>query len=682
VVRRIATLCIAFALVPVLVLSGAFTPNTRGGTLTIDDELNDIQGRLVSGFAAFTLGKNGNDIGSSRASSTSYFPRGNDSCPNNISSNIKVNQNCLNLSDPDLQGRAQAQNEAFIKVDPNNTNHIVASYNDYRRGDGTCGVSYSLDGGRTWNDSTVPNGFVRGNNVNLAPRDYFQASGDTSVDWDSKGNAYLSCQMFKRGRATTGDPEQSSGFYVFRSTQNNGASFNFPGRPVAQTPPRSGCTAGGGGTAGCGQTSFLPLLDKQFMAIDHNATACASQSAAVPGAKCTPFQDRIYVSWTEFAPSGTAFIYLSYSSDYGEHFSPRHLVSLNNSLLCTNDYGIGTANKCNENQFSQPFVGSDGVLYVIFNNFNNPETFGTTPDNRNQILISRSFDGGNTFEPPHKVADYYDLPDCATYQAGHDFGRACVPEKGPTTNSIFRAANYASGEVNPTNPSEVVVTVGSYINKHSKESNGCTPASFSPATGQNLYTGVKTPGACNNDILVSVSSDGGATFTGSTTDPRALAVATTDEGQAASDQWWQWIAFTKNGKLAVSYYDRQYGTDEITGFSDFSLSGSGDSPTYTSWGVQRVTSSSMALPTQFPDSSGFSTFWGDYTGLTASTNANPLWSDTRDPDLFACPGATAGTFAQPPAICGATVPTDQSGSAFTTLNDQNMYTANVSVPGK
>ena len=677
--RRIATLCVAFALVPLLVLSGAFTPNARGGTLTIDDELNDIQGRLVSGFAAFTLGKNGNDIGSSHSSATSYFPRGSDACPNNISSNIKVNQNCLNLSDPDLQGRGQAQNESFIKVDPNNQNHIVASYNDYRRGDGTCGVSYSLDGGRTWNDSTVPNGFVRGNTINGAPRDYLQAGGDTSVDWDSKGNAYLSCQMFKRGRATTGDPEQSSGFYVFRSTQNNGSSFNFPGRPVAQTPPRSGCTPGGGGTAGCGQTNFLPLLDKQFMAVDHNATRCpASTVAATPGANCSPFQDRIYVSWTEFAPTGTAFIYLSYSSDYAETFSARHLVSLN-SQLCANSYGISADGTCNENQFSQPFVGPDGVLYVIFSNFNNPETLGTTPDNRNQILISRSFDGGNTFEAPHKVADYYDLPDCATYQNGHDFGRACVPEKATTTNSIFRATNYGSGEVNPTNPSQVVVTFGSYINRNSKESNGCIPTSFSAATGQNLYTGVKTPGACNNDILISVSTDGGTTFTGTTVDPRALASVTTDPGQATTDQWWQWIAFTKNGKLAVSYYDRQYGTDEITGFSDFSLSGSGDSPAYTSWGVQRVTSSSMPLPTQFPDSSGFSTFWGDYTGLTASTNANPFWSDTRDPDLFACPGATAGTFSQPPAICGATFP---AGNQTMTLNDQNMYTANASVPAK
>src|SRR5205823_7638445 len=133
------------------------------------------------------------------------------------------------------------------------------------------------------------------------------------------------------------------------------------------------------------QTSFLPLEDKQFMAVDNNANKCAGSPAmATPGSTCTPFQDRIYVTWTEFAPDGTAFIYEAYSSDYGEHFSARHLVSLNNNALCVNNYGISdVGGNCNENQFSQPFVGPDGVLYVIFSNFNNPETLGTTPDNRN-----------------------------------------------------------------------------------------------------------------------------------------------------------------------------------------------------------------------------------------------------------------------------------------------------------
>ncbi|TML56980.1 MAG: exo-alpha-sialidase [Actinobacteria bacterium] len=649
---------IALAMAFALVGGGggvARVQQATGGRLGIDDEMNDEQERLISGFAAFELGKTGNDNGGSPQHPDQYFPRGSGDCATNISSNIKVNQNCLNLTDPDLQGRGQAQNETSIAINPNNTNQLVASFNDYRRGDGTCGVSWSTDGGRSWNDSTVPNGFTRGT---TRPRQYWQAGGDTSVAWDSKGNAYLSCQLFNRGPATSTNPDRSSGFFVYRSTRNGGGSWNFPGRPVFQVT----------------QTSFLPLEDKQFMAVDNNSNKCAGSPTTVnPGSTCTPFQDRIYVTWTEFAPDGTAFIYEAYSADYGEHFSPRHLVSLT-SPLCPNDYGLGTADTCNENQFSQPFVGSDGALYVIWSNFNNPETFGTTPDNRNQILLSKSLDGGNTFSNPVKVADYYDLPDCATYQQGHDFGRACVPEKNATANSIFRATNYGSGEVNPTKPNQVVVAFGSYINRHSKESNGCAPAGTSPATGQDLYTGVKTPGACNNDILVSVSNDGGQTFTGTTTDPRALPSTNTAAAQATTDQFWQWIAYTKNGKLATSYYDRQYGTDEATGFSDVSLSGSGNAPDYSVWNVLRVTSSSMPFPTQFPEggNTAGSVFWGDYAGLDAATNANPLWSDTRNPDLFACRDAS-GAVTTPPNVC-----TGQSNG--TPLNDQDAYTANLSIP--
>ncbi|HEX3540343.1 MAG TPA: sialidase family protein [Acidimicrobiales bacterium] len=591
----------------------------------------EIQDRLLDGFASmeFDIANNG---GNSQQQPTSYFPRGSGACAQNLSSNIKVNQACLNISDPDLQGRAQAQNETTIAVNPANPQQMLAASNDYRLGDGGCFPSYSLDGGRTWNDTTLPWEFNRGAAFGAA-REYWQTCGDPfAIGYDTKGNTYFGALQFQRGTAATNNPDASSAIYVYRSTQNAGASWNFPGRPVTEDADFTGAT----------------LQDKPYGTIDNNVGS--------------PYQDRIYVTWTDFASDGTAYIWESYSADYGEHFSPRHLVSVNAPSLCANTYGLATPQgNCNENQFSQPFVGPDGALYVVYNNYNNAIT--KAGDNRNQILLSKSTDGGNTFVGPIKVADYYDLPDCATYQSGKDAGRACVPEKGSSTNSYFRATNYPVGAVNPTNPQQVVVSFGSYINPHSNEANGCVPTGFNPATGDNLYSGVKTPGACNNDILLSVSNDGGATFTGSATDPRALTTVNQDPAQATTDQWWQWLAFTKNGKLAVSYYDRQYGADETTGFSDVSLSGSGDLASFV---TQRVTSSSMPPPTEF---SGL--FFGDYSGLAAYTNANPIWMDTRNPELFLCPGTT-------PAVCTA----NGSGAPASPLNDQDIYTANLPVPSK
>jgi hypothetical protein len=618
--------------------------------------LNAIQRRIISGFASSELAAQG-ALTSSRpaaaalrpATSTllsNYVPLGLGQCSQTLGGNVKVNQNCLNLTDSDLQGRAQAQNETSIAANPGAPTHLVASYNDYRRGDGQCGASYSLDGGNHWQDTSVPMSFTRGQPTFGAGRQYWQAGGDTSVAWDTKGNAYLSCQVFNRGAPPSSNADLSSAFYVFRSTANNGASWNFPGRPVAESSDLSG--------------SGVPAFeDKQLLTVDNHVGS--------------PFQDRIYVSWTEFASDGSSYIWESHSSDYGEHFSPRHLVSAT-SPFCTNTFGAGTPNgNCNENQFSQPFTGSDGALYVTWANFNNQIAKpgagggGDAPvvpgENRYQMLIAKSTDGGDTFSAPVKVSDYYELPDCPAYQDGHDPGRSCVPEKGATSNSIFRASNYPVGAVNPRNPRQVVVTFGSYINAHSTEANGCAPAGFS-AFGNPLYTGVKTPGACNNDILVSVSNNAGASFTGTGTDPRALTTVTQDPGQATSDQWFQWATFTRTGTLAVSYYDRQYGSDETTGYSDVSLSGSRD---LAAFAARRVTSSPSPPPTQFGG-----VFWGDYAGLDARDVAHPFWADARSPDLFLCPGT--GTAKAAPQVC--TGPAANASMA----NDEDVFTAIAGVP--
>jgi hypothetical protein len=615
--------------------------------------LKPIQQRLVSGFVRAAAEQRAGLAPNARAQQPSLQRALLTGCPVNRGSNVRLNQNCLNLSDPDLQGRGQAQNETAIAQDSGDPRRMVSSSNDYRRGDANCYSYYSGDGGRSWQDSTPPMGFTRGTAFGGAARQYWQAGGDTSVAWDTKGNAYLSCQMFMRGAAVSNNPDESSAFYVFRSTGSGGASWNFPARPVAELND----------VAGAGDA----LLDKQYMTIDDQ--------------RGSPFQDRIYVTWTLFAPDGTAYIYEAYSRDYAESFSAPKLVSTT-SALCSNTLGAPTPQgTCNTNQFSQPFTGPDGALYVVWDNFN---LTGVRPgegdeggdggdrraappagiDNRAQVLLAKSTDGGNTFSAPVKVADYYDLPDCETYQ-GEDPGVACVPEKGETANSIFRATNYPSAAVNPRDPREVDVTFGSYINRHSNERqrNPCVPQGYNPDTFQPLYTGVKTPGACNNDILISRSTNGGRSFTGGSADVRTLPPAR--EGDERADQFWQWAAFDPRGRLAVSFYDRAYGNDEQTGFSDISLSGTRDGTTF---GTTRVTTASMPPATQFEG-----VFFGDYSGLSADDVAHPAWMDTRDPDLFVCRDS-AGNVTQPPSVCTASAP----NAAL--ANDQNVYTDSLNIP--
>jgi hypothetical protein len=519
-------------------------------------------------------------------------PGASNTCSVNLDGNVKVNQDCLNATDVDLHGRAQAQNETSIAVNPLNPNDVVASANDYRRGDGGCGGYFSQNGGQTWGGGLIPHGFTRGQDLGgKNVREYWTSGGDTAVAWDSSGTAYEQCQLFNRGAPVSQDPNVDSSVYVFRS-DNKGASWNFPGRPVITLNGNPQNKAG------------LPLEDKPFMGID--------------AYKGDPRTDRIYVSWTEFREDGSAPILLAYSKDHGETFSKPALVS-NNSPLCEVRAGSNTALHCDSNQFSEPVVGPDHSLYVVWANYNNKVTGN---ENRNQMLLAKSTDGGASFSAPVKVADYYDLPDCASYAGGQDPGRACIPEKGSgTKKSVFRAANYPTMVVDPRNANRLVVHYPSYINQNSNEHNGCVPQGLNPTFGTNLFSGVLTLGACNNDIQVSVSTNGGTSFSGTHRDPRVMPSVNRDDNK--TDQFWQWTAVTPDGKIVDSFYDRQYGNDETTGASDI---------TVVSGEQHRVTSSSMPPPTEFGG-----VFLGDYSGLALRGNtALPFWADTRDTGITSC----------------------------------------------
>jgi hypothetical protein len=615
-------------------LAGVLLAETGVGSRTAVafdyNHLTPQQRRALSGFADSELSRLVGRAGAARTANGNFVPTHRDGCPIREGSNLKVNQNCMNLADPDLPGRGQAANEPSIAADPMRPSRLVAAFNDYRAGEGHCGAAYSQDGGKTWADSVVPSSFTRGAAFG-ASRQYWEASGDPSVSFDTRGNVYLACQGLQRGGGDTTNPDLSSAVYVFRSTGNGGASWVFPGRPVVESADVRG-------------TGAAPFEDKPYLTVDNHPKS--------------PFRDRIYVTYSEFTSSGI-LIFESYSDDYGEHFSPRVQV-FTTSPLCP--VSIGAGGSCDFGVDAQPFTGPDGALYVVYDSYNNSQT--PPFDNHNQVLLARSQDGGRSFGPAVKVADFYDLPDCASYQQGRDLGRSCVPEKNPATaNSFFRAINYPSGTVNPRNPNQVTVAFGSYINPHSNETTGCAPNGGAP-TFLNAYTGVKAPGGCANDILVSVSSDGGRSFTGGTTDPRRLTSVTPAPAVAVSDRFWQWAAFTDDGTLAVSYYDRQYGSDAASGFSDISVSTS-TSPDLRRFEVTRVTANAFPPPTQFEG-----TFYGDYAGLAAvADRIHPVWADTRDPELFLCP--SSGQPGRPPTTCTASDP----GAVL--ANNQEIFTASL-----
>ena len=165
--------------------------------------------------------------------------------------------------------------------------------------------------------------------------------------------------------ATSPNPDQSSGFFVYRSTGSNGASFNFPGRPVATHND----------TAGAGNF----LLDKQLMTVDNHKGSRSSPTGSMSAGRRSP--PTAPATSTRPTPRTTA------------SRSPPRCWSARDSALCGNTFGLPTPQgRCNENQDSQPFTAPDGTLYVVYNNFNNVVTGN---DNRNQVLLARSTNGGS-----------------------------------------------------------------------------------------------------------------------------------------------------------------------------------------------------------------------------------------------------------------------------------------------
>ena len=526
-------------------------------------------------------------------------------CSDRSQHNVRANQECTNQSAPGFLGRGSGQNEPAVAVNPTDPKNVLVTQNDYRNGDSACGVDYSLDGGRHFGSGLLPGNFARG--YAGGARHYFTSGGDPTVAFDSTGVAYYTCLLFNRGAPVheEGDdfPFGSSALAVFRST-DGGASWSFPGDYVATT-------------RGAAHGDSVGLVDKEYMAID-----------ITPG---SPFQDRIYVSWTNYpADFSTAPIHLAYSDDHGVTWHQSGMINGVSQELCPVTFGGAPPGTCNNSQFSNPFVAPNGDVFVAFINGNNCNGgFAGCPnppeDNHFQMLVVKSTDGGNTFVAPVKVGDYNDVPDCVTYTGDNAF-LACIPTAPVSARSIFRAANYPSGVA--LDNDTIVVDYASYINGHSNPDNAasegrCVPAGFNPATALPRYDGVGVVNGCNNDIVRSVSTDGGASFTGTTT-PVADLPSVNDEGTVLADQWWQWTDKWR-GRAISSYYDRKYGDDQSSGFMDYSLADGSR--------IVRVTDRSMPPANDFPGASGFSTFMGDYTGLAIGRDgvAHPVWEDTRNP---------------------------------------------------
>ncbi|XVX20226.1 hypothetical protein ACQP1U_18425 [Actinomycetota bacterium] len=545
--------------------------------------------------------------------------------------NAQLSDNCpaIDSAWSTVSGRGQAQNSPSLAADPTNDRNVLATWVDYRSADNRCHAAFSTSGGRDWRNSPIPSGYVNGDFVGK-PREYYDSTASPVPGWDSRGNAYVLCTAYNRGVASVSpSTDMSGGIYLFRSIQTKGSSWEYMPTPVAENKLLSG-----------GPDSFS-ILDYSTMAIDTNPSS--------------PNRDTIYVGWVFTRPDYTSSVYVASSRDYGRSFTKPVNVG-SSSDLCVNSYGLSTEHgSCNLNLSPKLLVGRDGAVHLAWINRNGEQS--SEADNKQQVVVSTSRDGGATFAAPVLGGTTYEAPDCNTYQGTPPTlgasGVACLPEKGAGKRSLFRVYNSVTGAVDPRT-GRLALVYGSYINPNSREKD-CSPEGLTMPTVLPLYNNVKQAG-CNNDIMVSYSDNGARSFTGADVPVERGTSLTRSAGQQSTDQFWPSAAYTRGGTLVVSYRDRQYGDAQTSGGTDISVSAIHG----TRISTRRVTTSTNPVPTQIDQG----TFYGDNDALLVRGNQALLaWSDTRQPAYAVCPRKSPG---QAPRLCTFDV---NGGQANTQLID-------------
>jgi hypothetical protein len=504
---------------------------------------------------------------------------GTNGCPNRFEGrihNIRVNQDCS----------LRRQAEESVAVNPRNFDNIVVGQNDSRIGFNHCGYDWSVDNARTWGDTgTSPPPFWQ---EILQDGHTTDACSDPSSTFDSQGNAYITGVFFDIASA-------ANGIFVAKSNYPIQGRFYHSPFPLSFQEYR---TTPMGHPASDNDPNIAH--DKELMVADTRPNS--------------PKRDRVYVTWTRFEANGTPVggrspIVFSQSTDGGANWSRAVIISGSSGSFCRVFSGTpDNPNACDQDQGSDPVVGPDGTIYVIFGNGNTPAP------GVNQVLMvkcpaTKNCDNESDWTPPVRIGDLigtHPIGDPGN-TGGCPTGRQCLPPNG------YRVPEFTSMTISVDRNANLYATWADFRNGKSP----CTPLSS--------WSSARPP--CNNDVFYSFSTNGGTTWS-----PTANVTASLGE----TAQWQPWSDVMGDGSaLQVAFYDRHYGNCEFTGCNDITLATiSNPRSTKPSMDFQRITTSSMPnlIPANNPLQAGF---LGDYMWVEVSRHnfnqdtTHIVWADTR-----------------------------------------------------
>lgn len=446
------------------------------------------------------------------------------------------------------------QDETMLDQNPKVSRNYVGGANDYRLGWGTSGFYSSTDNGNHWYDGITPF-------PSLPSGDNLDGGGDPVTVFDRDGVVYYAQINFNR-------TDDTSGVWVNRST-NGGFTWTRPCVAIGPTGPNEQGACGGAGDVrqpGDGTVVFqqdndrvlngsVPGYDKEwitagprpagvqatcFTPFTHTPTACAD---GVVGS------DRLYVSYSQFSPAGSARIFLSYSDDQARSWSAPQYIAGSGSFC----FFFG--GNCRDSQGSEPTVNpTTGQLWV---GFINGDTF-----DEDQYLVVTSVDGGQTFTPPSRVDTLYDVNEPRGVNGRTDCtARGQSSTRAVLTNSCFRMDPIFNSIVADKRGGAFAddVYVVLYDNRNGTIRNS------------------------NNDVFFYKSTDGGSTWIGPTrvNDDRSTTPANRDCGRneqsiggnnancpnvnLGADQWFPYVTINDRGDLNVTFHDRRLDTDSPVG---------------------------------------------------------------------------------------------------------------------
>ena len=230
-------------------------------------------------------------------------------------------------------GVAQPETEAepFFAIDPENPKHLLASYQEDRfLNDGCRNLTsaVSLDGGTTWQESLLPR-------LTVADGGPYERSSDPWVAFGPGGRAYYASLGFNETSAPNG--------VYLSSSDDGGLTWS---DPVA---------------VHSGSSTFD---DKEAVVVDTRDDS--------------PYKGRVYVGWDSISASQQQSEFITYSDDGGRSFQSAY-------TLGNQGANIGII----------PLVGPGGIVHALWLSYQRQVL----------LLASHSTDGGRTWSAPVTVSD-------------------------------------------------------------------------------------------------------------------------------------------------------------------------------------------------------------------------------------------------------------------------------------